>query len=98
MGDRFVPGPWTLGRKYKVLGWIAVIEIAVISVYFIMPIVPAGVPGNDDFSWSSVNYAPIAVGGLLLLVTVWWYASARHWFTGPRRTIDEPEVSADQPA
>ncbi len=24
MGDRFEPGPWTLGRKYKVLGWIAV--------------------------------------------------------------------------
>ena len=30
MGDRFVPGPWTLGRKYKLLGWIAVIEIAII--------------------------------------------------------------------
>jgi len=94
MGDRFVPGPWTLGRKYKVLGWIAVIEIAVISLYFIMPIVPAGVPGSDDFSWSSVNYAPIAVGGLLLIVAVWWYASARKWFTGPRRTIDEAD-SAD---
>ncbi|MEK8107581.1 hypothetical protein NKG94_25335 [Micromonospora sp. M12] len=44
MGDRFVPGPWTLGRKYKLLGWIAVIEIAVIAVYFVLPIVPAGVP------------------------------------------------------
>ncbi len=23
-GDNFKPGPWTLGSKYKVLGWIAV--------------------------------------------------------------------------
>jgi amino acid transporter len=87
MGDRFQPGPWTLGPRYRVLGWIAVIEIAVISVYFVLPIVPAGVPGSADFSWSSVNYAPLAVGGLLLLVAVWWYASARRWFTGPRRTV-----------
>jgi amino acid transporter len=96
MGDRFVPGPWTLGRKYKVLGWIAVIEIAIISIYFILPIVPTGVPGNAEFSWSSVNYAPIAIGGALLGVAVWWYASARKWFTGPRRTVDEPgAVPAD---
>ena len=49
------------------LGWIAVVEIAIISVYFVLPIVPAGVPGNDDFTWSAVNYAPLAVGGLLLV-------------------------------
>jgi amino acid transporter len=98
MGDRFVPGPWTLGRKYKVLGWIAVIEIAVISVYFILPIAPAGIPGNEEFTWTAVNYAPIAVGGLLLAVWIWWLVSARHWFTGPRRTIDEPDPGVEIPA
>jgi amino acid transporter len=94
MGDRFVPGPWTLGRRYKVLGWIATIEIIVISIYFIMPIVPAGVPFSSDFSWSAVNYAPIAVGGALALVALWWVVSARRWFTGPVRTIDEPAPEA----
>ncbi|WP_262287314.1 amino acid permease [Micromonospora sp. MA102] len=101
MGDRFVPGPWTLGRRYKLLGWIAVIEIAIISVYFVLPIVPAGVPGNADFTWTAVNYAPLAIGGVLLGVAVWWYASARKWFTGPRRTVDVPEqrhAPADEPA
>ncbi|MFC7550190.1 amino acid permease [Plantactinospora sp. GCM10030261] len=95
MGDAFRPGPWNLGRRYKLLGWIAVVEIAIISIYFVLPIVPAGVPGNPDFTWSSVNYAPIAVGGVLAGVAIWWYASARHWFTGPRRTVDQPtdEVS-----
>ncbi|MET8907370.1 amino acid permease [Micromonospora sp. NPDC004551] len=105
MGDRFVPGPWTLGRRYRLLGWIAVIEIAIISVYFVLPIVPAGVPGNTDFTWTAVNYAPLAVGGVLLGVAVWWYASARKWFTGPRRTVDVPvqrpaadAAPADEPA
>jgi amino acid transporter len=90
MGDRFVPGPWTLGPKYKVLGWIASIEIIVICIYFIMPIVPAGVPFSDDFTWSAVNYAGIAVGGVVLLVALWWLLSARKWFTGPVRNVDEP--------
>ncbi|MFG3300252.1 amino acid permease [Micromonospora chersina] len=105
MGDRFVPGPWTLGGRYKLLGWIAVIEIAIISVYFVLPIVPAGVPGNAEFSWSAVNYAPLAIGGVLLGVAIWWYVSARKWFTGPRRTVDVPAqrpaadaAPADEPA
>jgi len=89
MGDRFVPGPWTLGAKYKVMGWIAVIEIIVISIYFIMPITPTGVPWNEGFTWLSVNYAPIAIGGALLLVGLWWVLSARKWFTGPIRNVDE---------
>jgi hypothetical protein len=92
MGDRFRPGPWTLGAKYKVLGWIAVIEIAVISIYFILPLAPAGVPGDKKFAWSAVNYAPLAVGTLLLVVGVWWVLSARTWFTGPRRTINGAEA------
>jgi amino acid transporter len=97
MGDRFQPGPWTLGSKYKVLGWISVIEISVISLYFIMPLSPAGVPGNSDFSWTAVNYAPIAIGGLLILVWIWWLVSAHKWFTGPRRTIDEVDPGVGVP-
>jgi amino acid transporter len=89
MGDAFRPGPWTLGRKYKVMCWLAVIEIAVVSVYFVLPIVPGGVPFGSDFAWSAVNYAPLAVGGVVGLVALWWFVSARHWFTGPRRTIEE---------
>ncbi|NUR82640.1 MAG: amino acid permease [Nonomuraea sp.] len=93
MGDAFKPGPWTLGKKYKVMGWIACVEIVIISIYFIMPLSPAGVPGNKDFAWTSVNYAPLAVGAVLIGISLWWTLSARHWFTGPRRTIDEVPVS-----
>ena len=41
------------------------------------------------FAWASVNYAPVMVIGVLLLLIVWWNVSAKTWFTGPVRTIDE---------
>ena len=77
------------GQEVQLFGWLAVIEIVVISIYFIMPLAPAGVPFNKAWDWSAVNYAPIAVGAVLLLISGWWMLSARHWFNGPRRTIDE---------
>jgi amino acid transporter len=94
MGDTFVPGSWTLGSKYKWMNLIAVAEIAVISVYFILPFTPAGVPGNKDFSWASFNYAPILTFGVLIVLAIWWNVSAKKWFTGPKHTIDETVIKA----
>ena len=93
MGDRFVRGPWTLGSKYKVIGWIAAIEIVVVSIYFILPFSPAGIPGSDDFDWKAVNYAPIALAILFVFVAVMWFTNGKKHFTGMRRTVDE---SADK--
>ncbi|WP_424528801.1 amino acid permease [Sphaerisporangium viridialbum] len=98
MGAAFRPGPWTLGGKYKVMGWIAVIEIVVISIYFILPVVPAGAPWSEDFTWTSVNYAPLAVGAVLIGIALWWVLSARHWFTGPRRNVEEVPLGDSEPA
>jgi amino acid transporter len=94
MGDAFVPGAWSLGNKYKWMNLVAVAEIAIISVYFILPFTPAAIPGNADFSWKYVNYAPILTGGTLILLFIWWQVSAKKWFTGPKHTIDEAVVHA----
>jgi len=83
-GSKFIPGPWTLGKKYKWMNLIAIIEILVISIYFIMPFESAAVPGNENFSWLAVNYAPILVGTLFFTLWAWWHLSARKRFTGPR--------------
>ena len=93
-GDSFVPGRWNNGSKYKWMNLVAVAEIAIISVYFILPFTPAAVPFSDDFSWKFVNYAPILTGGALILLTIWWQLSAKKWFTGPRHTIDKAVVEA----
>jgi amino acid transporter len=87
-GASFKPGPWTLGSKYKWMCTIAVAEIAIICVYFILPFSPAGTPGNKDFTWTAVNYAPLITGGALIILWLWWSLSAKKWFTGPRSNIN----------
>ncbi len=82
-GDKFKPGVWNLGSKYKWMGAAAVFEIVVISIYFILPTSPAGTPGNKAFNWTAVNYAPILTGGLLLALWIWWNLSVKNWFKGP---------------
>jgi hypothetical protein len=82
-GDSWEPGEWTLGRRYRLIGTIACIWVAFISVLFILPVTPAGIPFKSGFTWVSFNYAPIAVVGTLLLVGGWWFLSARSWFKGP---------------
>jgi amino acid transporter len=94
MGDAFVPGSWNNGSKYKWMNLVAVAEIAIICVYFILPFTPAAIPWNDDFSWKFVNYAPILTFGTLLALTIWWHVSAKKWFTGPKHTIDTAVVEA----
>ena len=49
------------------------------------PGVAQGNPGHPDFDWKVVNYAPLTVGGALILFGGWYLLSARKWFTGPVR-------------
>ena len=93
-GDRFDVGTWNNGAKYKWMNPIAVAEIVIVSLYLMLPFVPAGVPFSDDFSWKFVNYAPIVTLGALLLLAIWWSVSAKHWFTGPKQTIDQAVLDA----
>ena len=93
-GARFDVGAWNNGAKYKWMNPIAVAEIVIVSVYLMLPFVPAGVPFSDDFSWKFVNYAPIVTLGALLLLTIWWNVSAKNWFAGPKQTIDQAVLDA----
>src|SRR5512142_361731 len=43
---------------------------------------------------SDFNYTPVVVLGVLVLVTIWWLASARHWFKGPIVQGSEAELEA----
>ncbi|XP_017612670.1 amino-acid permease BAT1 homolog isoform X2 [Gossypium arboreum] len=76
----FVPGPFNLGRYGVVVGWIAVLWVATISVLFSLPV---AYPVTSE----TLNYTPVAVGGLLVITVSWWIVSARHWFTGPITNI-----------
>ncbi|KAI8573017.1 hypothetical protein RHMOL_Rhmol01G0246500 [Rhododendron molle] len=77
----FTPGPFNLGRYGVLIGWIAVLWVATISVLFSLPV---SYPITDQ----TINYTPVAVGGLLLLTVSSWIFSARHWFKGPITNIN----------
>jgi amino acid permease (GABA permease) len=76
-GDRFQRGPWHLGRWSIPVGTIAVVWIGFIAILFVLPQV-------FPISWSTFNYAIVAVFVVAVGTGVWWLASARRWFTGPR--------------
>jgi len=90
-GSKFEAGPWTLGKKYKWVNLIACVWVAMSVVFLSYPTTPGGVPGNSAFSWNFVNYAPLVVVGVMLIVTIWYFGWARKTFKGPIRTIDLPE-------
>jgi amino acid transporter len=98
MGDAFEPGPWTLGAKYKWINLIAILWVVLCVIIFCLPTSPGAVPWNHGFSFSLFNYAPVVTLGLFLAVLISWELSAKHWFTGPIRTIDEVGVAPDRTA
>jgi lysylphosphatidylglycerol synthetase-like protein (DUF2156 family) len=98
MGDEFKPGPWTLGNKYRWMNLVAVVEIFVVAVvFFDLPFSSSGVPWEDDFDWSLFNYTPVVTFGVFLAVAIWWLVSAKNWFKGPRRTVDEIDAELGAP-
>ena len=92
MKDEFTPGAWTLGDHYKWIDPIAIVWVFFISFIFLMPPYSISVPWNDGFTWEAVNYAPILVGGALLLFGGWWVLSAKNWFKGPVRMGTDEEL------
>lgn len=78
----FIPGPFNLGSFGALVGWIAVLWVATISVLFSLPV---AYPITDQ----TLNYTPVAVGGLFILIVTAWVFSARYWFKGPITNIDD---------
>ena len=97
MGDRFVRGEWTLGSKYKVIATLALIDIFITTVSAFMPTSNLGAPWFNGFGWKYVNYTVLVVPAAMLLLWIYWHASVKKWFTGPKHTIEivaEPTPSA----
>ena len=94
-GDAFEPGPWNLGRRYKLVNWLAIafVVLVVYSLVF-LPYTPTGLPWNDDFDAANMNYVPLAII-LPLIFGVWYLISAKNKYQGPIRTLEEDEVTAD---
>jgi amino acid permease (GABA permease) len=76
-GDRFEKGPWNLGRWGRPIGIAATVWVVFIFVLFMLP-------QASPITIDTFNYTPIAFLVVLGGATVWWFVSARKWFTGPK--------------
>ena len=83
----FKTGPWHLGAWSRPIGWIAVVWTVFISVLFMLPT-------STPITLQGFNYTPVVVLGVIVIVTIWWLASARHWFKGPVVQGTEAELEA----
>ena len=88
-GASFEAGGWTLGSRYKWMCLVAVAEIAVTSVVALLPTSNLGAPWYSGFAWKYVNYTVIVVPVALILLWIWWHASVKNWFTGPKHTVEQ---------
>ena len=93
-GDSFQPGPWTLGNRYRLVNRLAMVFVVVVVISLSLPFTTAAVPWNDSFDITAVNYAPLTLV-LGLVVGLWWKIDAHKRYTGPVRTLEEDEVTAD---
>jgi amino acid transporter len=95
-GSNFTPGDWTLGSKYRWMTIVALVEIVLTSIVALLPTSTFGVFWTHGFSWKFVNYTILVVPGALIVLWIYWHASVKHWFKGPKNTIGV--VPAEAPA
>jgi amino acid transporter len=92
--DNFQPGPWTLGARYRTVNILAIIFVIAVVYALDLPYTPAGLPWNEGFDASLVNYTPFAIL-LPLIFGVWYLVSAKNKYQGPVKTLEEDIVTAD---
>lgn len=71
----FRQGRWNLGTWSAPIGWIAIVWVVIIVVLFMLPAYAPGTWGDATF-----NYAPVAVGAVLLFATASWFVRGRKHF------------------
>jgi amino acid transporter len=92
MGDRFEQAEaWNLGNNWRWMAPISVIWIAIICTAGLLPTNNLGVPWLDGFDWTYVNYAPLILVPMTILVALGWRRARGH-FTGQVRTIDAKDI------
>jgi amino acid transporter len=101
-GDSFPVGKWNLRGHHKWMAPLALIEIVVTSIIAMFPTALGGTPlwlrsiiGASDpetaFEWKYVNYTPLLVGTVLILLYIYWHVSVKKWFTGPIKQVELTE-------
>ena len=84
----FVPGPFNLGAWGVMTGWVAVLWVCMITILFSLPV-------QYPITVETLNYTPVAVGGITILIVGTWLGSAKFWFKGPIANIEDRSLSRE---
>lgn len=85
---RFVRGPFHLGPLSVPINILAVIWVSFIVVLFVLPPI-------HPVTASTMNYASVGVGAVIIFAGLGYALSARHWFRGPVTNLDSNEINPD---
>ncbi|KIJ21037.1 amino acid-polyamine-Organocation superfamily protein [Paxillus involutus ATCC 200175] len=86
--NKLVPGTFTLGKWYMPIGIIAVAWVTFIIVLLVFP-------SFQTVTAPEMNYAVVILMGVFAFASISWVVSARHWFQGPVKNIDDPSSPFD---
>nr|VWO96338.1 Glyoxaloxidase 1 [Ganoderma boninense] len=80
--DKLQRGPFSLGRWFMPIGTVAVAWVSFITVLLVFP-------PEDHPTAQTMNYAVVIIMAVFIFASAWWVISARKWFKGPVRTVEE---------
>jgi amino acid transporter len=86
-GKRFEAGPWTLGRWSRPVGILATLWVIFIFVLFMLP-------QFQPIDINTFNYTPVVFLVVLGGAAIWYFASAKKWFKGPKVQGSPEELAA----
>lgn len=101
--ERFYPGEFYTGRLSKPIAWIAVVYLLfglVLSMFpnggpnpsrMFFPHAQLSFSGTltNSVTAADMNYTIVINGFVWIGCMVYYFLFARHWFTGPRMTVDD---------
>ncbi|EEH45214.1 uncharacterized protein PADG_01364 [Paracoccidioides brasiliensis Pb18] len=80
---RFRPGPWNLGKYSTPIG-----AAGVMFVMLMIPILCLPAKTGSELTLEEMNWTCVVYGGLMLLITIWWFVDAHKWFRGPKINLE----------
>jgi Amino acid transporters len=94
----FQPGPWSLGKWSKPIGWVAFIWVIFIGIIFFVPAFYPWLPGQKvdgvDVGLNNFNWAGPLMVLIFAIIGIWWLVSAKNWFHGPQVQGSRDELLA----
>lgn len=92
MGDDFQVGKWKPARPPQVDGARgSPRDHHHLDHRHVPDVVGWTVLGRLLREWKYVDYTPLLVGTVLILCSIYWHVSVKHWFTGPITQVDATE-------